>query len=187
MTDPVATPAGSLLPAGGREQDQERARLLAAALAPGAGDVLSLVWGGEPPSKTRPRFADGRTYKDPADEAAEAKTGWNLRRLFRQPWTGNLAVGLVFFRSDRRRIDVDNMIKHVLDAGNGIGWVDDHQVTALYGVAELDAQFPRTLLVVTRHVSSLDRTPVVPAVPRKRAPAAAPARKRAPAKPRGAR
>lgn len=176
MTDSVATPAGSLLPAGGREQDQERARLLAAVLAPGAEDVKSLVWGGEPPSKSRPRFAEGRTYKDPADEAAEAKTGWNLRRLFRQPWTGNLAVGLVFFRPDRRRIDVDNMIKHVLDAGNGIGWVDDHQVTALYGVAELDAQFPRTLLVVTRHVSSLDRSP-----------AAAPARKRAPAKPRGAR
>jgi Holliday junction resolvase RusA-like endonuclease len=144
---------------------------LAAALAPGAGDVLSLVWGGEPPTKTRPRFADGRTYKDSADEAAERKTGWQLRRLFRQPWTGNLAIGLVFFRSDRRRIDVDNMVKHVLDAGNGIGWVDDHQITALYGVAELDPAFPRTLLAVTRHVSSLDRTPAAPAAPRKRAPA----------------
>lgn len=187
MTASEAAPAGSLLPSGGREQDKERARLLAAALAPGAGDVLSLVWGGEPPTKTRPRFADGRTYKDSRDEAAEARTGWNLRRLFPQPWTGNLAVGLVFFRSDRRRIDVDNMVKHVLDAGNGIGWGDDHQITALYGVAELDAVFPRTLLVVTRHVSSLDRAPAGPAAPRKRAPAAAPARKRAPANGRGAR
>lgn len=176
MTTATATTGGSLLPPGGREQDKERARLLAAALAPGASEVLSLVWGGEPPTKCRPRSGQGRTYKDRADEEAEKQTGWQIRRLFRQPWTGNLAVGLVFFRSTRRRVDEDNMVKHVFDAGNGIGWVDDHQITAQYGVVELDRQFPRTLLVVTRHVSSLDRSP-----------AAAPARKRAPAKPRGAR
>ncbi|MEU6929029.1 RusA family crossover junction endodeoxyribonuclease [Streptomyces sp. NPDC046374] len=161
-TGPLVIPAASLLPAGDRTQDQQRARLLAQALAPGTSDYRMLVLQGAPAAKTRPRFTrEGRAYKTDADEQAEAKTGWSLRRSFRQPWTGNLALGAVFFRPDRQRIDVDNLLKHLCDAGNGIAWVDDAQITAVYGVAELDAENPRTLLVVARHVSSLDRSDVV--------------------------
>lgn len=153
----------SLLPAGGREHDQARARLLAQALDPGGTDAKMIVLDGEPPSKSRPRFArSGKAYKTDEDTQAEARTGWLLRRSFRQPLTGNLALGAVFFRPDRRRIDVDNMLKHVCDAGNGIAWADDAQITALYAVAELDAEDPRTLLVVTRHRSSLVREPQSP-------------------------
>ncbi|WP_284576651.1 RusA family crossover junction endodeoxyribonuclease [Streptomyces sp. 2P-4] len=159
MSAETLTAGSSLLPAGGRELDRERARLLASALAPEATEG-KLIWlPGEPATKARPRFgAGGRAYKSDEDEQAEAATGWLLRRAFRQPWTGNLALGAVFFRSDRRRVDADNMIKHICDAGNGIGWVDDAQITAVYGVVELDAVEPRTVLVVCRHRSSLDRT-----------------------------
>lgn len=165
MSEVPAQAAGSLLPAGGRARDRERARLLAAALAPGAADVRVVVVGGEPASKARPRFTrDGRTYKTDRDTQAETRTGWELRRSFRQPWTGNLALGCIFFRPDRQRIDVDNMLKHVCDAGNGIAWVDDAQITAVYGVAELDVEDPRTVVVVARHVSSLDRSDVAVAL-----------------------
>lgn len=158
----VGTPtAASLLPAGGRDADRERARLIAAALAPGVQDYRVLVLDGVPHSKERPRFdKQGRAYKSPVDAAAEEKTAWKLRPAFRQPLTGNLAVGCVFFRPNRQRIDKDNLLKHVLDAGNGIAWVDDAQVTAGYQVIELDIENPRTLLVVTRHVSSMDRSNV---------------------------
>lgn len=164
-----AVTASSLLPAGGHEHDQERARLLAHALAPGTLDYRMLVLPGAPAAKGRPRFTrEGRAYKTGEDGQAEARTGWHFRRAFRQPWTGNLAVGAVFFRPDRQRIDVDNLLKHVCDAGNGIGWLDDAQITAVYGVAELDAQRPRTVLVVARHFSSLDRTDVVPEARRRK-------------------
>lgn len=172
MTAQGSAPAGrSLLPVGGRDQDRARAQLLAQALAPGvsAREVVVLSVSGEPASKTRPRFSEGRTYKTPEDEQAEARTGWQFRRAFRQPLVGNLALGAVFFRSNRQRIDVDNLVKHVADAGNGIAWVDDAQLTAIYAVAELDAQFPRTVLVVTRHVSSLDRAPARPRTLRRKA------------------
>lgn len=150
----------SLLPVGGREHDGERARRLAEVLAPGGSDIKVLTLPGEPASKARPRFnRDGRAYKASEDEQAEARTGWLFRRAFRQPWTGNLAIGCVFFRPDRRRIDVDNMLKHVCDAANGIAWEDDAQITAVYGVAELDVEDPRTVVVVTRHESSLERAP----------------------------
>ncbi|BBA98273.1 hypothetical protein RVR_4403 [Actinacidiphila reveromycinica] len=153
--------AGSLLPAGGQEYDRARAHLLGQALAPGGTQFRVVTFAGDPASKARPRFSkEGRTYKTDADTAAETRTGWQLRRAFPQPWTGNLALGCVFFRPDRQRIDVDNMVKHICDAGNGIAWVDDAQITAVYGVAELDAANPRTLIVVARHVSSLDRSDV---------------------------
>jgi Holliday junction resolvase RusA-like endonuclease len=157
----LAPTAASLLPAGGLELDGERARRLAAVIAPGVRDFKFLVLPGAPAAKARPRFTtEGRTYKTGADAAAEARTGWKLRQAFRQPWTGNLAVAAVFFRPDRQRIDTDNLIKHVCDAGNGIAWVDDAQITAAYGVVELDVEYPRTVLVVARHVSSLDRSDV---------------------------
>ncbi|WP_199570600.1 RusA family crossover junction endodeoxyribonuclease [Streptomyces murinus] len=161
MTDVTA---GRLLPAGGLECDRERAQLLAQALAPGGSEFRVITLTGNPASKARPRFTkEGRTYKTDADTEAETRTAWQLRRVFRQPWTGNLALGAVFFRPDRQRIDVDNMLKHICDAGNGIAWVDDAQITAVYGVAELDVDNPRTVIVVARHVSSLDRSDVAPA------------------------
>ncbi|MFD4315068.1 RusA family crossover junction endodeoxyribonuclease [Streptomyces sp. NPDC058548] len=158
VLDTVVT-AASLLPAGGPEWDPERARLLVRALAPGVKEATFLVLPGVPASKTRPRFSkEGRTYKTAEDTAAEQKTAWRLRQAFRQPLAGNLAVGCVFFRPDRQRIDADNMLKHICDAGNKIAWADDAQITATYAAVELDAQHPRTLVVVARHVSSLDRT-----------------------------
>ncbi|WP_228994762.1 RusA family crossover junction endodeoxyribonuclease [Streptomyces sp. DH8] len=159
--------ASTLMPVGGPELDQERARRLARALAPGAASVKVVVIPRTPPGKLRPRHTqDGHTYK--ADEGEEAATALYLRRAFRQPWGGNLAVGAVFFRPNRQRIDGDNLLKHVLDAGNRIAWHDDAQITASYPVIELDRQHPRTVLVVARHVSSMDRSDVGAKRPRGR-------------------
>lgn len=163
----------SLLPAGGQDLDRERARLLASVLAPAATSGKLLWLPGEPATKARPRFGEGgRAYKTDEDEQAEAATGWLLRRAFREPWSGNIGLGAVFFRSDRRRVDADNMLKHICDAGNKIAWHDDAQITALLGFVELDAENPRTVLVVCRHSSSLDRSQLPAskaAAPRRRA------------------
>ncbi|MGA5496691.1 RusA family crossover junction endodeoxyribonuclease [Streptomyces cinereoruber] len=162
--------ASSLLPPGGNDQDRARARLLAGALAPGVADYKVVVIPGVPHAKERPRAGEGRVYKSSGDQKAETATGWLLRPSFRQPWAGNLAIGCVFFRPTKQHIDTDNLLKHVCDAGNGIAWFDDAQITAKYGVLELDAATPRTLLVVTRHVSSMDRSDVTKARPPRRRP-----------------
>ncbi|MFC8884428.1 RusA family crossover junction endodeoxyribonuclease [Streptomyces cinereoruber] len=166
-TAPVVT-ASSLLPPGGTDQDRARARLLAGALAPGVGDYKVVVIPGSPHAKERPRAGEGRVHKSARDKDAEARTGWLLRPAFRKPWAGNLAIGAVFFRPTRQHVDTDNLLKHVCDAGNGIAWFDDAQITGQYGVLELDAVHPRTLLVVTRHVSSMDRSDIVKARPVRR-------------------
>ncbi|WP_328434508.1 RusA family crossover junction endodeoxyribonuclease [Streptomyces sp. NBC_00425] len=139
--------------------DRERGEELLKLLAPQAMDSWGTVVAGEPHSKSRPRFSkDGHAYKDPADEDAEQATKWKLRRWWRRgPLTGNVALGCVFHRSSMQLIDVDNLLKHVCDAGNGILWVDDSQVTAKYGAIELDRFMPRTVLVVAPHVSTMLR------------------------------
>lgn len=143
--------------------DQERALQLMAAIAPGAEPFATLVIPGAPATKTRARFSrtTGRAYKTQADRDAEDATAWHLRSAFREPLTGNLAVACIFYRPDLRRIDADNMLKHICDAGNKVAWADDAQITAVYGVVELDRDASRTVVVVAPHVSTMDRSPVV--------------------------
>ena len=55
-----------------------------------------------------------------------------------------LAVTLRFYRSDRRRVDSDNLAKHVLDAMNGILYDDDDQVVSLTIEKHIGQKRPRT-------------------------------------------
>lgn len=113
---------------------------------------------GPPASKARHRHGKGgRTYKLAKDVAAEERTAEFLRDAVSKPFTGNVAIGCLFYRPNRQRIDVDNMLKHVCDAAKGILWEDDSQATAVFGIAELDPEHPRTVVVVGKHVSTLQR------------------------------
>lgn len=113
---------------------------------------------GAPASKARHRFRrNGFAYVDPIDRRAEEHTATELAKCVPEPFTGNVALGCVFFRPDRQRIDTDNMLKHICDAANGILWVDDSQVTAVFGITEYDPENPRTLVVIGRHVSTMTR------------------------------
>lgn len=68
---------------------------------------------------------------------------------------GNVALGLFFALATRRRIDVDNLEKLVLDAGNdGALWLDDAQVTAKATGMTLDAANPRTVVSIMSYTDS---------------------------------
>lgn len=140
--------------------DTDRAMRLYACLARGGEDerLQYVVIPGPPVSKSRPRFGKGgRVYHAGDNRNAEIRTATFLRNGCRQQFTGNVALGCVFFRPDSQRIDTDNLLKHVCDAANGVLWKDDSQVTAIMGVIELDAENPRTLVVVGHHASTLRR------------------------------
>lgn len=130
------------------------------AIASGGDDefMAMVVIPGSPPSKKRPRFTKfGTTYQPKDDRLAEVRTADFLRAMVDEPHTGNVALGCVFFRPSYQRIDTDNMLKHVSDSANGVLWVDDSQVTALIGFTELDPEMPRTIVVLTRHHSTMRR------------------------------
>lgn len=138
--------------------DVERTLALLQAVAGDLHDVHYTLMEWEPASKARPRFGKGgRTYTPTESRRAEARTAAWLRQMFDEPMTGNVAMACIFFRPNRQRIDVDNMLKHVCDAANTIIWHDDSQVTSLTGIVELDADRPRTLLAVAPHMSTMTR------------------------------
>lgn len=141
------------------ESDIRRAYRMAEALGIDESDkVHGVVIPGPPWSKSRPRFSKkGHTYKPRDDEDAEQRTAWYLRSAVREPFLGNVGLACVFYRPNRQRIDTDNLIKHVCDAATGVLWQDDSQCTAVMGVIELDADNPRTVLIVGKHVSTLTR------------------------------
>lgn len=75
-------------------------------------------------------------------------------------YEANVAVAAVFYRATRHRIDVDNMLKDLLDAGTDAGcWKDDQQVSAVFGVIEMDTVGPRTVVYAGQHQSTMNRRP----------------------------
>ena len=84
-------------------------------------------------------------------------TGLEIRKAIAQPYLGNVALVCIFYRSNKQRIDTDNMLKHVCDSANGIAWIDDSQVTAIAGLIELDPSNPRTVIAIAPHVTTMQR------------------------------
>lgn len=105
----------------------------------------------QPHSKKRPRISrgGGRTHQDPIDKAAEERTREFLKEVATQ-WnlpvlTGNVVVSAHFYRASRQVVDLDNLLKHLLDCGNGLVWADDRQITRYDNIRlELDRESPRT-------------------------------------------
>lgn len=139
--------------------DTDAAFAILKLLAPNTDFLQAMIIEGKPMSKARPRFRrDGKVYASPEQVAAEQALGWKLKEWFSEPIEGNLAVACIFYRATKQRVDVDNMLKHVMDSANGIIWHDDSQVTAQVGVIEYDPERPRTVVVVARHESTMERT-----------------------------
>jgi crossover junction endodeoxyribonuclease RusA len=95
---------------------------------------------GEPAVKSRPRFvragARVKTYTPKKTVDAENVVAWQFRQS-RPDWTVDSKAGFgvfgVFYAETNQRRDVDNMLKLVLDALNGVVWLDDAQVVEVIG------------------------------------------------------
>ena len=71
---------------------------------------------------------------------------------------GNVALLAICFRPNRQRIDADNLLKMVVDAGTkALAWEDDCQVTIQGAIIELDLERPRTIVALCECPSSLTR------------------------------
>ena len=66
----------------------------------------------------------------------------------RNPLEGPLGVELWLYRSDKRRVDADNMEKAILDACNKIVWLDDCQVVNMNRYKRYDRRNPRAIVRV---------------------------------------
>lgn len=152
---PVGNPVqqGSVLE---RAVDLHAALRIFAQLCPHSDTLRFITIHGSPKSKARPRLGRHGTYQP--DTLNQQALAWRLRESFGSfRLTGAVAVGAIFYRPNRQRIDADNMMKLVMDAATGVVWKDDCQVTAQLAIVELDPQKPRTVLVFGEHDSSMNR------------------------------
>ena len=94
---------------------------------------------GNPVPKQSFRKTKTGGYTDPRVTAWQEAIGWKAKAEGVQLLTGNVKVNLLFLLKDRRRRDSDNLSKAVLDALNGIAWVDDTQVTDLHILKSLSS------------------------------------------------
>jgi Holliday junction resolvase RusA-like endonuclease len=116
--------------------------------------VVSVTYSGQPLPKERPRFsAKGWAYTGQRTRYYERA----LSLLFKvQVGPGKVdsrsafAVACRFFRSDRARVDVDNLLKSVLDAANGVVWADDSQVVEVRASLHKAQEEPRAEVVIYR-------------------------------------
>jgi crossover junction endodeoxyribonuclease RusA len=112
--------------------------------APEWRQVIALSIPGEPLPKGRPRAKAGQQPFTPAKTRAAEKHAASWFHASYEGWeplTGRLSVRATFYRRTMRHVDVDNLLKLVTDALNGVAFVDDEQIedisaTRVYGCGD---------------------------------------------------
>jgi len=94
----------------------------------------------------------GKVYASRDTEAAKQLLGLLALEQVKRPVEGDIRVEVSFFRGSAQRVDLDNLVKLVWDAFNGVVWVDDHQVVELNGSKAIDREYPRTEVKVWKLV-----------------------------------
>lgn len=101
---------------------------------------------GQPKPKARPRVTRHGVYS--TSDADEEALRWELKiACEHKPFEGPVAVGMIFYRQGNVGVDIDNLVKLVLDAGNTVAWRDDKQVVAITA-RKRPATKPRTLIAI---------------------------------------
>lgn len=141
---------------------------------------ITLLVKGPPVPKGRPRFNHntGNVYTPKETRDAEKALGILLRAAGARPDPDhNYQVILAFVLADDSTtdaIDLDNLVKLVLDSANKIAWKDDRQVTSLQAtVTRTNVEPPHTLIQIQQgaHREARRRSPNRRVQPRTRQPA----------------
>ena len=107
---------------------------------------------GSPVSKERARQGrNGRFYTPSKTRNAEAVVVAYVRQCnpgLQVDEVSLFRVNVVFHTATRRRRDIDNMLKLLLDALNGVVWHDDSQVRDVSMKLEQNSDNPRTVFSV---------------------------------------
>ena len=106
--------------------------------------ILGFVVDGNPIPKARARVGKGRRFTPTRTKDYEALVKAHARRAVKPGWPMDCTyeIALDFARATADRCDIDNLIKSVLDAMNGVVYDDDWQVSKLAVTKVVDRANP---------------------------------------------
>jgi Holliday junction resolvase RusA-like endonuclease len=115
--------------------------------------VIDVVVEGRPVGKQRPRVGRTGTYTPRETVQYEERIAWTVKGKYPglrvdkdHPWC--LAVTVVL--GDRRRRDLDNIVKSVMDGLNGVVWGDDDQVVKIKAAKQVHSGTWSTMITAWR-------------------------------------
>lgn len=112
----------------------------------------AFVVNGEPIPKARPRVVKGHTFTPQRTVDGEVAVKAAAINAGVRPLSGDVLLDIVAYRSTKRRADVDNIGKLVMDGLIGVAFADDSQVTFLTVEKRLDRKRPRTEVLLREAV-----------------------------------
>lgn len=113
--------------------------------------LIKLTIPGDPVPKARPRLSlRGGVYTPPQTRHAEARLLSHLKANYPalQPAVGQFSVSVDAYFKGAPKIDLDNVLKLVLDALNKRVWHDDVAVIQIWARKHLHSTVPRTEITV---------------------------------------
>jgi Holliday junction resolvase RusA-like endonuclease len=116
------------------------------------GDSLWLRVDGPPVGFRRHIGTGRRAHSDPGYARYRRLLAERMAMALPRGWDGGAtyALGVIAYVPDLRRRDVDNLLKSVMDAGNGIVWADDSQVTIATVARRLSRENPGIEIAIRR-------------------------------------
>ena len=110
---------------------------------------------GKPQPKERARRGkNGQWYTPFSTRIYEAKVVTMAKRAHVRSVIGPVEVSLDVYFPDKRRRDLDNVLKAVMDALNGVAYQDDSQIVRLKVVRLVDRDNPRVEVTINPGVGA---------------------------------
>lgn len=112
--------------------------------------VVSICYRGEPVSATV-GLSGSRFYRKDNYTSYRDALSWLIKEQLGGEWATHrytFGVRARFFLGNRRKIDLDNLVKPIMDAGTHIIWADDSQVVELYTIVLRDDPDPRIEVLI---------------------------------------
>lgn len=108
--------------------------------------LVQVIVPGEPVAKARPRVVRTGAYTPRKTREGQARLLGYLKAQYPrlQPATGLLSVSVECWFKGQPRVDVDNLLKLVLDSFNRVVWIDDSQVVEALVCKYTRSRLPRT-------------------------------------------
>ena len=106
---------------------------------------------GQPVPKARPRHSKFGVYTPKKTADYEKLVGWTYKQAGYPCFSEPVQIEVIFYRGDKRAVDVDNLLKSIQDGLNGIAYDDDSLIYRIVAEKQYDKANPRAVVSISRY------------------------------------